>query len=358
MKRLILVGPGHAHLRALRDALVRPATGWEAGLIAPDPFQLYTGMLPGYLAGQYQSSDLAIDLPALCRSRGLWFKQGWVEELDLKQNTIRLATGETVGFDLVSLNLGGLPVADDIPGAREHATFLKPLSLSRIDELLAGTGPIVVVGGGAGGVEVALCLKARTGRHTTLVSATRILPIGASRATRRKVWNVMKERKIPLWLRTRVVAVHPHDVQLSTGKRVPYGQLIWVTGARAPELPQQSGAAVDDEGFMRVHPTMQSVSHPQLFGAGDAVTLEGWPRPARAGVHAVREGRVLGTNLRATMKGLSLTESYAPDQPFLSILNLGDGTAIATRGDWSLEGRAAFWLKDFIDRRWVRSLRP
>lgn len=358
MKRLILVGPGHAHLRALRDALVRPAAGWEVGLIAPDPTQLYTGMLPGYLAGQYRLDDLAIDLPALCRSRGVWFHQGWVEGLDLKAQRIRLAGGETLGFDLVSLNLGGLPVADDIPGAREHAMFLKPLTISRVKALLNGSGPVVVVGGGAGGVEVALCLKARTGWHTTLVSATRILPIGAPRATRRKVWNVIKERKIPLWLRTRVVAVHPHEVELSTGKRVPYGQLIWVTGARAPTLPQQSGAAIDDQGFMRVHPTMQSVSHPVLFGAGDAVTLQGWPAPARAGVHSVREGRVLGTNLRAAMKGRALTETYDPTEPFLSILNLGDGTAIATRGEWSVEGRAAFWLKDLIDRRWVRSLRP
>eukprot|EP00913_Durusdinium_trenchii_P002509 g2320.t1 len=50
-------------------------------------------------------------------------------------------------------------------------------------------------------------------------------------------------------------------------------------------------------------------------------------------------GLVLWINLRATLRGEKLV-TYWPQSSFLGLLNLGDGTCIASRGDW-------------IDRRWM-----
>ena len=38
----------------------------------------------------------------------------------------------------------------------------------------------------------------------------------------------------------------------------------------------------------------------------------------------------------------------------LWIINLGDGTGLATRGSLWWHGRPAYWLKDWIDRRFLR----
>ena len=48
---------------------------------------------------------------------------------------------------------------------------------------------------------------------------------------------------------------------------------------------------------------------------------------------------------------------FEPQRRYLWIMNLGDGTGLAARGDLWLHGRAAFRLKDWIDRRFLASYR-
>jgi selenide,water dikinase len=70
-------------------------------------------------------------------------------------------------------------------------------------------------------------------------------------------------------------------------------------------------------------------------------------------VYAVRQGPVLARNLMARLRGGAL-RAYRPQRDFLSLLNLGDGSAIGAKWGLSLEGRRVFALKDWLDRRFVR----
>jgi len=67
----------------------------------------------------------------------------------------------------------------------------------------------------------------------------------------------------------------------------------------------------------------------------------------------VRQGPVLMRNLRARAAGKPL-ESYRPQSDFLTLLNLGDGTALGAKWGRSFEGLWVMWLKDRIDRRFMR----
>ena len=59
MKRLVLVGPGHAHLHVLEALARAPLPEVETVLVSLGPRQLYSGMLPGWIAGDYALEQLS-----------------------------------------------------------------------------------------------------------------------------------------------------------------------------------------------------------------------------------------------------------------------------------------------------------
>ncbi len=124
----------------------------------------------------------------------------------------------------------------------------------------------------------------------------------------------------------------------------------------APALTQHASLPTDARGFLRVRDTLQVVGHDELFAAGDVASLESWPELPKAGVHAVRAAPVLAHNLRAFSAGRPL-RAFAPQREFLVLLNLGDGRALGFKWGVCIEGRAVFWLKDWIDRRFVARFR-
>ncbi len=107
---------------------------------------------------------------------------------------------------------------------------------------------------------------------------------------------------------------------------------------------------------MKVRETLQTVGHDDIFAVGDCASLVTAPDLAKAGVYAVRQGPVLARNLKARLAGRPLYP-YRPQSDFLSLLNLGDGRAVASKWALSAEGAWAWRLKDRIDRRFIRRYR-
>jgi NADH dehydrogenase FAD-containing subunit len=134
---------------------------------------------------------------------------------------------------------------------------------------------------------------------------------------------------------------------------VPFDLLLWVTGATSQPLFRDSGLPVDARGFVLVRSTLQVQGHDNLFAAGDCATLIDHRALAKAGVYAVREGPYLIANLLAFLEGRPL-RPYVPQSDFLTLMNLGDGTAVGTKWGISFHGRWVMRLKDWIDRRFVR----
>jgi selenide,water dikinase len=355
VRRLLLVGPGHAHLFVL-EALARvPWPGVEVVLVAQGRTQLYSGMVPGYLAGQYPLEALSFDLEGLARAAGARLEPSGAATLDAERREVRLGEGRTLGYDVASFDIGSLPAGEDrVPGVREHAVGLKPLeaALGRLTSE-QGAGPLLVVGGGAAGVELALCLRARTGRPTVLLEEGALVPRGASRAAARRVRALLSHRGLHVRTGVRVTALEAGVAHLDTGERLAFGTCVWATGARAPALFALSGAAVDAQGYLAVEDTLESPSHPGLFAAGDCAGFTSGQHVPKAGVYAVRQGPVLRDNLRARLAGDGPLRPYSAQSGFLSLLNAGDGTAVGAWKGLAFQGRAVWRLKDAIDRRFM-----
>jgi selenide,water dikinase len=142
---------------------------------------------------------------------------------------------------------------------------------------------------------------------------------------------------------------------LLSDDQLPADAVVWATGAAPHPWLAASGLPTDEAGFILVEDTLQLSGRTDVFAAGDCAALVDRALP-RAGVHAVRQAPVLGHNLAATTTGRPLRR-YHPQDDFLTLMNLGDGTALGTKWGRVVEGRWVQLLKDRIDRRFVRSLR-
>src|SRR4249920_975030 len=106
MNRLLLVGGGHAHLFVLRELARRRPTGIEVTLVTPYERQLYSGMVPGWIAGHYTLSDLAIPLQPLAQAASARLLVDRIVALDPLAREAMTARGETLPYDLISLAAG------------------------------------------------------------------------------------------------------------------------------------------------------------------------------------------------------------------------------------------------------------
>ena len=109
MKRLVLAGGGHAHLQVLGALARAPLAGWQVELVTPHPSVIYSGMLPGWLAGHYTLDQCTIDLRPLAARAGVALHAGSIRALDAGARMLALEDGTARGFDLLSLNTGSAP---------------------------------------------------------------------------------------------------------------------------------------------------------------------------------------------------------------------------------------------------------
>jgi NADH dehydrogenase FAD-containing subunit len=149
-------------------------------------------------------------------------------------------------------------------------------------------------------------------------------------------------------------------VTFSDGARVDNDVLVLAMGIVPSPLLRQSGTglAIAKDGAMLVNRALQSVSHSNVFGGGDCVTLQGHALD-RVGVYAVRQAPVLHHNLLAYLSGPEASAAkrlrvFKPQRHYMLILNLADGTGLLMWRGFVFRNRFAFRFKDWIDRRFVR----
>jgi len=363
--RLVLAGLGHAHLFVL-EAAVRGALGrHELVVCTGEPRHMYSGMVPGWLAGRYEADALALDVAAIVRRAGGTWHSAHVTGLDPQAQQLRLADGTVERYDYCSIAVGSQPSGMELPGVRAHAVALKPLQNvlaigARLDGLVArGGGQVVVVGGGAAGTEIALAcvarVAARGGRgkvQVTIVGREARLAGERGNAVARRIERTSARVGLERLTEATVHAVGADHVRVTRpdGERtLPADLTIWATGASAPAWFAESGLPTDARGFLRVDAGLASPADRRVFAAGDSAALDHAPEVAKAGVYAVRMGPALVQQLRHAMGGGKSPAPFRPQRRFLALLNTGDGAAIASWGALAAQGRWAMRLKDRID---------
>ena len=362
MRDLVVVGGGHAHVEVLRRFALEPIPGTRLTAVLDHPISVYSGMVPGVVAGRYAPEQVEIDAAALARHARARVVIARLTRLDAGARRLFLDRADPISYDVASLNLGSVTAGLERPGVAAHALPVRPMAdfLRRIRESATCDGRVpraVVVGGGAGGVELAFALRRRLPRgRISIVEASAALLPGAPTGLVRRVERRALVRGVELHLGRGVSAVEKGVLELSDGERMAFDVLVWAAGARGVSALAASGLPLDARGFVLVEATLQVVGQPHLFAAGDCAALRAFPETPKAGVHAVRQGPVLASNLRALLEGRPLGR-FRPQRDFLTLLNLADGTAAGSKWGVSFEGRWVMTLKDHIDRRFVARYR-
>ncbi len=379
---LLLVGGGHSHVHVLRSFGMAPIAGVRITVLAREVHTPYSGMLPGYIAGWHQWDDIHIDLGQLCRFAGARLIHDEAVALDLEQNRVHCQGRPPLRFDLLSINSGAQPVAIEAQPtcgeAQSLSSEVQPLSIEAqpsppvalgvpvkpigrflpeweaMRRNLGPRGRLVYVGAGAGGMELALAARRSLPKGVCIsIVAEEVLP-GHSGAARKLLKAALAKADIEL-IAGLVNGVAPGALhfQDSAGaqSRLAFDHLFWTTGVQAPAWVRDSALTTDAQGFIRVDKTLGSVSHEQVFAAGDIVHFSDRQLP-KSGVYAVRAGPVLTDNLRRQLQGRRL-RNFRPQRFALSLISVGDGRAVASWGMLAAVGRWAWRWKLWIDRRFV-----
>jgi len=364
--RVVLVGAGHAHLHVAARTRELTALGATVTLVDPGTFW-YSGRATAVLGGRCAPAADCLDPDAIVTAAGGHYVADRVIAIDRDARQLQLAGGGTLEYDWLSLNVGSevdskLIARDD----GDMTTFpVKPIAnlwrLSQAVETRLNNGEtprIVVVGGGPTGCEVAINLAALVRHHggraelCLVQRQTRVapsLPPGAGR----RLHAQLERRGVRVVTASGVTEHTAGALMLDDGRRLPADIVVLATGLAAPawldelDLPADDGLCVDA--------TLRSIADPRIFAAGDCARVVGHTLP-RLGVFGVRQAPVLLANLAATLENRPL-QHYEPQSRWLSILDLGDGTGLATRGRRWWHGRASHWLKTRLDRRFLASYR-
>lgn len=376
-KKLLLAGAGHAHiglLRRLADKRLKsmPLTSaTSVTLVTEQPRTLYSGMLPGWMAGHYNLNEISIDIIELCKRAGVQLAQCPIAAVDADKQTVTTVTDECFEYGVLSLNTGantdltwleeanskskGLKAVDKVIPVRPLANFVQ--QWQHIVEQAKQTNPyqLAIVGAGAAATELVMAaqyaLQQINPNHQAYLVCGEHLLSGFGKPFKTRVIKQLQRHNIEIIYER---ATGYSDGQLQTSdKTLTAHAVIAATGVTGSAWTKDTTLATVDSGFIAVNANQQSISHANVFAVGDVCTRVD-RELAHSGVHAVFGGVIEADNLLAYLANEPL-KGYQPKDRTLYLLSCGDKYAIGSWGKYSVQGRWVWHLKRYIDKRFVQS---
>lgn len=351
---MVLIGAGRAHLQVLKGLARQGRSDVNVTLVAPHPYYIEAGMLPGYVAGDYELSDIRIPLDALVEASGVGFAPAHVHSLDPNGRRVQLSTGDALPYDVLSIDVE--PTIDRdrietlIPGARRNALFTRPLEafVQLWPQLLALAQEralqVAVIGDSLASVELAMAaahaLALPHGSRVTLVAGTDTPLADQPQALQRRLLARLKRLNITV-LQDHCTGIDGRAIQLASGASLVCDAPLLAPAGELPGWLLQAGLQLDDSGHPVLNARLQSESHRQVFIVPEAAPVE--------------VGPVLDANLRTAISGGTFRK-VPMEAARLRVVGCGDRHAIAVWGPLSLEGREVWHWKNRRDRRQFATL--
>ena len=355
MKTVVLLGSGHAHLEVLKALTTEEIAKHRFLLISPSRQTYYSGLIPRLIIGEIEERNLKINSADFAESKGFQFVQDDVQSVDQIKKAVFLKSGDKVGFDLLSINIGGTPtlIPSDSPF---NTVYLRPFEefipkwreIQRICSACVKPR-FVVVGGGAAAVEVAASLRIRLNRNQAKNSEVHLVSKG-SRLCENYSEKISEQIKLSLMrsgirihLNEPVSQVHQKSIKLNQGGDLEFDSIFIVT----PTQPSKIFAGKVDSKLR-----LSSC----IFAVGDGTQMADYPDLPRSGVIAVHQGRHLVESIRNSLVDLEPSDFKIKNKQ-LNILITGEKSARLVWGSLSFEGKWPLRLKNWIDQRYMSSFK-
>ena len=357
-RTLALVGGGLAHIELLRRLATAPISDFDVALFDPSPSVWYDPMVPGVIAGHYEPASAKVNLWALCQRARVRFFETSVTRVDAANQRIYTALGERHFYDLLSLDIGGS--TRPIPAQEgAYVTPVKPTAnlVEMVEErsaLPSSNVRLAVIGGGATAIETILAIAHRWRERRpqlSLITDGSLLG-GRHAAARKAALMACRHYGVQVSEGTRVNRILPGELVLSSGKRVVVHVAVLATGYSAPALLRNTDLALANDGSLLINPTLQSISHLNVFAAGNGAKIaEG------TALRSIGTSTRLGGALLASLLAFARSEPlpvWTDSPPSSLLVSLGGKRAVACKAGLTLSGNLVWRWKDWADRRWIR----
>ena len=295
--RVVVVGAGYAGVHAARTA--RDA-GAAVTVVDPTGRHDLLPRLAAVAAGRRGVGDAWATLDELV---DVELVRGVVTGVDRDTGEVRLDGGDTLRPGAVVVAAGGrawLPPVDGLD--HDTAVTLKDAADAlRIRTLLTDADRLVVVGGGATGVQLAAEVASQHALPVHLVEVADRLLDAFPASLGRRADAVLRARGVDVRISTEVSRADAAGVELADGTRLS-GLVVWATGVAADASELLPGVPVTD-GRLLVDRCLRV--GPRVFAAGDvAATRDVFGRvTAMSAQIALQSGRAAGRNAAAVAAG-------------------------------------------------------
>ena len=334
-KRIVVVGGGFAGI-ALIQALSR--SGHQVVLIDKHNYHMFKPLLYQAASSQLNAGDIAFPFrKAFRRREDFYFRMAYIESVDTERKTLRTTIGE-VRYDYLVLATGCVPNFYGLDDVKKEALAMSNLTdalniRNRIlrNFELAVTAPseeerrarlnIVIVGGGASGVEIAGAL-AEMKRYVMprdyprldmshmniylVEGQDRVLP-AMSEKTSAEALRILERKGVRVLLNRRMTGFENRHALFEGGEPIATCNLIWTSGVKCSAVEGLPLSARQRAGRLAVDAFNRVKDCPDVFAVGDLALMQddpaypnGHPQLARV---AISQGKRLARNLQRIAEG-------------------------------------------------------
>ena len=362
-KHLVLVGGGHAHMVTLKNLHTFIDKGHKVTVIGPSRHHYYSGMGPGMLSRTYSPDDIRFATEQVVSKQGGNFILDKAVRINAHEKTVHLESGNSIKYDVLSFNAGSYVPWEKVTGDHRDIFAVKPIEtlLAAQKRLLELVGQkkitVGIVGGGPSSLEIGgntwrLAKDNGKFQPTIQIFAGSELMSRFPEKIRKMAYRSLKNKNIEIIEHDYAKEIRSGHVTLDSGTSYKLDIIFLALGVRPSMIFKESGLPTGPDGGLLVNKFLQSVAHPEIFGGGDCIYFQDQPLE-KVGVYAVRENPILYHNLMASIEGGEL-QAFDPGGSYLLIFNLGDGKGILGKNSLMFDGRLAFLIKDYIDRKFMR----
>jgi NADH:ubiquinone reductase (H+-translocating) len=347
---VVVLGAGFAGLAAVRTLRKAPV---RVTLVDRHSYSTFQPLLYQVATGALNPGDITYGARGFAAHTGASFRKGEVTTVDPAARTVSLDVGPDLHYDYLVIANGVTTNYFGVPGAAEHAfpIYTRAEALAVRDRMtsyldhIAATGEargasVVVVGGGATGVEMAGTLAELRNTmlpdrypeldpsevHVVLVEMTDTVLAPFAPRLREYAARQLRARGVELRLEAAVKEVRPGSVLLADGTELEAQMTVWATGVAAHEQVKSWGLRQGRGGRIVVGGDLRVPEHPEILVVGDIGVIEDDPLPQLA-QPAIQTGQHAGRTIARLVAGAPTERFRYRDKGTMA--TVGRGAAVA-----------------------------
>ncbi|WP_278888075.1 NAD(P)/FAD-dependent oxidoreductase [Leyella stercorea] len=378
-KRVVIVGGGLGGLRLAEDLY---GSGMQVVLIDKNNFHQFPPLIYQIASAGIDPSSISFPFRQIFRKRkDFYFRMAEARMVDTEKKILQTSIGK-IDYDYLVLAAGATTNFFGNKNIEEWAIPMKTVPeamglrnalLSNLERALTCATEeerqellnVVIVGGGATGVEIAGALAEMRRyvipydypdmdsslMHIYLIEAGDRLLAGLSQESSQKAYEFLKSMGVDIQFGKMVTDYRDHKVVMKDGTEIPTRTFLWVSGIRANAMPgiDEShlgrGFRFKVDEFNRI-PGVEDVFAigDQCLQTSDAAYPNGHPQVAQV---AIQQAKNLAKNLKRINQGANSSELTAFRYKNLgSMATIGRNKAVVEIGKFRSQGFFAWvlWL--------------